>query len=307
MSFVAGSESFAVVADFPDADEYLALLRLAVREDLGDAGDVTSRLSIPADVEATGTAYLKAPGVACGLPAVEHVLKLFDEKLRVEVMPNIEATYQDAAQPVALCRMTGLARSLLAAERTVLNLLGRLSGVATETHRYVQRVEGTEAKIYDTRKTTPGLRMLEKYAVRAGGGCNHRIGLFDMALFKDNHLALAGGQDLATAARQWVRQSRDEAPDRPIEIEVDTLVQFRQILGLAGIDVILLDNMDLDTMRVCVAERDAAGSQVALEASGGVTLETVRDVAETGVDRIAIGAITHSAPSLDIGLDVVAR
>jgi nicotinate-nucleotide pyrophosphorylase (carboxylating) len=197
-------------------------------------------------------------------------------------------------------------RSLLSAERLVLNFLQRMSGVATATHRYVRQVQGTAAKITDTRKTIPGHRLLDKYAVRAGGGVNHRMGLYDGLLVKDNHIAGIPLAELATRIGRIVARARAENATRMVEVEVDTLEQLREALKVDAIDIILLDNMDCPSMAEAVRLRDAAGRRgtLALEASGGVTLETVRAVAETGVDRIAVGAITHSAPALDIGMDV---
>lgn len=303
--------------NFPTNGHVREMIRLAAAEDLGDQGDVTSRLMIPEDRGGVGTVVQKSPGVACGLPIVEMVCKCFDERLRVEWIPGfhldlIEARFSDArAQP--LVRIRGPLRSILAAERTLLNFLGRLGGIATLTRRFVRRVDGTSARIYDTRKTLPGFRALEKYAVRCGGGQNHRFGLHDMVLVKDNHLVGAAGEDLASLLMRMVRQSRAELPDRPIEVEVDSFEQFREVARIEGIDVILLDNMDCPTMARCVQVRQELGRGIdrttrqklpALEASGGVTLETVRDIAQTGVERIAVGGITHSAPSLNVSLEV---
>ena len=299
---------------FPHRADYADLIRLAIREDLADGGDVTSRLTIPENVVGVGTVVQKGVGVACGLPMVEPVVRAFDERLRVEWLPGfhmelMEGRFGDArTQP--LVRVRGPLRSLLSAERTLLDFLGRLSGIATVTRRYVRKVEGTTAAIYDTRKTLPGYRALEKYAVACGGGRNHRAGLYDMVLVKDNHLAGTPPADLARVVGDLVHRSRAEDSKRPIEIEVDTIEQLRHVLGVDGVDVVLLDNMDCPTMTQAVAMRDdlarAPGRRVvpALEASGGVTFETVRDIALTGVERIAVGAITHSAPNLDIGLDV---
>ena len=297
---------------FPPPDAYRDLIRLAVAEDLADAGDVTSRLTIPEDAVGVGTVVQKAVGVACGLPLVEPVIKAFDERLKIEPIPGfhldvLEGRFGDRrTQP--LVRVRGPMRSLLAAERTLLNFLGRMSGIATLTRKYAGRVEGTTASVYDTRKTAPGHRALEKYAVACGGGRNHRVGLYDMVLVKDNHLAHTPVADLGRAVADLVRRSRGEDPQRPIEIEVDTVEQFRQVVAVDGVDVILLDNMDCPTMARCVEMRNAAAAGRAvvpeLEASGGVTLETVRDIALVGVERIAVGAITHSAANLDVGLDV---
>ena len=297
---------------FPADGHLRELIRLAMAEDLGHEGDVTSRLAIAEDAVGVGTIVQKAPGVACGLPIVEIVCKSFDERLRVEWIPGfhlelLEGRFNDARlQP--LVRVRGPSRSLLSVERTLLNFLGRLGGIATLTRRYVRRVADTEAKIYDTRKTTPGLRSLEKYAVLCGGGHNHRSGLHDMVLVKDNHLVGVAPADLPRALRDLVQRSRAEAPSRAIEVEVDHVEQFRQVLAVEGIEVILLDNMDCPTMARCVQMRNEyradGGRAPQLEASGGVTLETVRDIAHTGLERIAVGAITHSAPNLDISLEI---
>jgi len=203
-------------------------------------------------------------------------------------------------------RVRGPMRSLLSAERVILNFLQHLSGVATLTSRFVRRVEGTGARIYDTRKTLPGLRVLDKYAVRSGGGYNHRAGLFDGLLVKDNHIAGVPLKDLALHLSQRIARSRAERIDRFVEIEVQSLEQFREVLKLEGDFAILLDNMDCPRMQTAVELRDRAGKtgKVLLEASGGVTLETVRPIALTGVDRIAVGAITHSAQALDISMEI---
>jgi nicotinate-nucleotide pyrophosphorylase (carboxylating) len=298
---------------FPPHDELKDLIQLAQREDLGPqllAGDATSRLLIPNDQIGVGTLVQRDVGIACGLPIVEMVCRAYDERLRVEQIPGfhmeiIEARFSDA-RSTPLLRIRGPMRSLLAAERVILNFLQHLSGVATQTHRFVRRVAGTQASIFDTRKTLPGLRALDKYAVRRGGGQNHRFGLYDALLIKDNHLAGIAPREIPVFLAGVVRQSRDENPKRWIEVEVDSLEQFREVLKVDGVDFIMLDNMDCPTMTQAVELRDKAGKKglIALEASGGVTLETVRAIALTGVERIAVGAITHSAPALDIGLDV---
>jgi len=294
---------------FPSLEEIRDLIQLAKREDLKD-DDVTSRLMVPEDAAGVGTLLQKSVGVACGLPMVEMVCRAYDERLRVEMIPGfhmeiIEGRFSDASR-TPLLRVRGPMRSLLSAERVILNFLQHLSGVATLTNRFVRRIEGTRAKIYDTRKTLPGFRVLDKYAVRAGGGHNHRLGLYDGLLIKDNHLAPIALRDLASFLARIVSQSRSENPSRLVEVEVDTLDQLREALKVDGIDVILLDNMDCPRMAEAVELRDLARSKVELEASGGVSLETVRPIALTGVERIAVGAITHSAPALDIGLDVEA-
>src|SRR5688572_18454163 len=285
---------------FPALDEVRELIQLAKREDLG-TGDVTSRLLIPEDAIGVGTLVQKQVGIACGLPMVEMICRAYDERLRVELIPGfhleiIEGRFSDS-RTTPLLRVRGPLRSLLSAERVILNFLQHLSGVATQTHRFVKRVQGTGARIVDTRKTVPGFRLLDKYAVRAGGGFNHRLGLHDALLVKDNHLAAIPVKDLAAFLTRTISRSRAEAPDRPVEVEVDHLEQLREVLKVDGVDIILLDNMDCPSMEEAVKTRDLAGrrGKVELEASGGVTLETVRSVAQTGVERIAIGAITHSA------------
>lgn len=296
---------------FPTYDQLKDLILRAKSEDLGPAGDdVTSRLLIPETLTSVGTLYQKEIGVACGLPIVEMICRAYDERLRVELIPGfhmeiIEGRYSDQRQ-TPLLRIRGPVRSLLAAERVILNFLQRISGVATLTHRFVKRVEGTAARIYDTRKTLPGFRLLDKYAVRAGGGENHRVGLYDGLLVKDNHLAHVPTKDLVAYLQPIVNKSRGEDANRLIEIEVDTLEQFKEVLKVEGVDVVLLDNMDCPRMEIAVDLRNKSGKKgkVALEASGGVTLETVRTIALTGVDRIAVGALTHSATAMDIGLDV---
>src|SRR5436190_14173133 len=296
---------------FPKEEELRELIALAKREDVGAAGDdVTSRLLIDPNAIAVGTLIQKEVGIACGLPIVEMICRAYDERLRVELIPGfhldiIEARFSDQ-RTTPLLRIRGPLRSLLSAERVILNFLQRTSGVATLTQRFVKRVEGSGAKIYDTRKTIPGFRALDKYAVRAGGGVNHRTGLYDGLLVKDNHLAAQPLKELGAFLGKIVSQCRAEDPNRLVEIEVDTLEQLREVLKVDGVDVILLDNMDCPKMQQAVELRDKSGKKgkVDLEASGGVTLETVRSIALTGVERIAVGAITHSAPAMDIGLDV---
>lgn len=296
---------------FPPAAEIKELIDLARREDLGPAlDDVTSRLMIPENAVSVGTLLQKDVGIACGLPIVEMICRAYDERLRVEQIPGfhmeiIEGRFSDA-RVTPLLRVRGPVRSLLSAERVILNFLQRMSGVATQTHRFARRVEGTSAKIYDTRKTVPGFRSLDKYAVLCGGGRNHRVGLYDGLLVKDNHLAAVPVKELAGYLAPIIGRCRAEDAARLVEVEVDTLEQLREVLKVDGIDVILLDNMDCPKMQQAVEMRDRAGrkGKVAMEASGGVTLETVRPIALTGVDRIAVGALTHSAPAMDIGFDV---
>lgn len=294
---------------FPPAEELLELIHISKREDM-NGDDVTSRLMIPENQIGVGTLVQRSPGIACGLPIVEMICRVYDERLRVEQIPGfhfeiIEGRYSEQAT-MPLVRVRGPMRSLLSAERVILNFVQRTSGVATMTQRYVKRVAGTGAKILDTRKTIPGFRLLDKYAVRAGGGHNHRIGLYDGLLVKDNHLAGIPLRELPAYLSKVVNRSRSEDPNRLIEVEVDTLEQMREVLKVDGVQVILLDNMDCPKMELAVDLRNKAGKTgfVELEASGGVTIETIRSIAETGVDRISVGAITHSAPAMDIGLDV---
>ncbi|MBV8781840.1 MAG: carboxylating nicotinate-nucleotide diphosphorylase [Phycisphaerae bacterium] len=296
---------------FPNPNDLIDLINLARREDLGpNNDDVTSRLLIDENAIGVGTLVQRGVGISCGLPIVEMICRAYDERLRVEQIPGfhleiIEGRFNDA-RSMPLLRIRGPLRSLLSAERVILNFLQRLGGIATQTQRFVRRVEGTAAQIYDTRKTTPGLRLLEKYAVLCGGGQNHRIGLYDGLLVKDNHLAAIPTKELSIFLQAIISRSRTEDARRLIEVEVDTLEQLREVLKVDGIDVVLLDNMDCPQMTAAVELRDRSGrrGKTALEASGGVTIETVRQIALTGVERIAVGALTHSVTALDIGLDI---
>jgi nicotinate-nucleotide pyrophosphorylase (carboxylating) len=269
------------------------LVERALAEDLG-AGDVTSEATVPEGARARARIVQKEAGVVFGLAAVAETMR----QSGVEDVDGlvVEGQWREDV-PAEVVFASGLAASLLAAERTALNFLGHLSGIATLTARYVEAVAGTGAIILDTRKTTPGLRALEKAAVAAGGGQNHRMGLYDAILIKENHIALAGS--LAKA----VYAARNARPDLPVEVECRTVLESGYALG-TGADRLLLDNMSPDELREAVALRDAergAGGPP-LEASGGVNLETVRGIAETGVDFISIGALTHSAPTLDFSL-----
>ena len=266
-------------------------IRAALEEDLGRAGDITSDLTIPADKQAAAKLVARKPGRIAGLICAQAAFRLVDASMAFEVaLPD----GSDAAAGSVLATVSGPARSLLTAERVALNFLGPLSGTATLTAALVKAVEGTKARIVCTRKTLPGLRSLQKYAVRCGGGFNHRFGLDDAAMIKDNHIQAAGG--IAPAVRS-LRAGLGHMVK--IEVEVDRLEQLEEALA-NGVDTILLDNMSLDDMRRAVA---LAKGKAVLEASGNVTLGTVRAIAETGVDTISSGAITHSAPNLDIGLD----
>lgn len=274
------------------------VVRLALAEDLGRAGDVTAMACIPEDARMTAAFVSRKSGVLAGVDAVRLAVLALDPQARIDVGLNDG----DALTPGAvLAVVEANARAFLSAERTALNLVGRLSGVATLTQAYVQAVEGTGARIADTRKTTPGLRALEKHAVACGGGMNHRFGLDDAILIKDNHVAVCGG------AAEAVRRARTFAPHlMKVEVEVDGLDQLDDVLALIdeGVapDVVMLDNFSLADLRTAV---DRVAGRIVLEASGGVDLTTVRAIAETGVDVISVGALTHSAPVLDIGLDAL--
>jgi len=270
----------------PLCDAFEVVMR-ALAEDIGD-GDVTAEATIPADSRALARIRQKAPGVVFGLDFAERAFRALDASVACERLVE-EGVWREDGLVLEVC---GNARALLGAERTALNFLGRLSGIATLTARCVSEVEGTGARILDTRKTTPGLRMAEKAAVYFGGGTNHRIGLFDEILIKENHAAAAGG------VGQAIRSARAARPDLPLEVEVRTLTELDEALE-AGAPRILLDHMDLATMRAAV-ERTAG--RASLEASGNVTLDRLREVAQTGIDFISIGALTHSAPALDLSL-----
>ncbi len=287
------------------------LIERMLEEDLGDEGDCTSLALIPADACGRAAVVAREAGVIAGLNAAQIVFARIDPGLKWQAHAG-DGTRVAAGQAVA--EVQGPAQRLLTAERPALNLMGRLSGIATLTSRYVEAVAGTRARIYDTRKTTPGLRRLEKYAVRCGGGWNHRQGLFEAILIKDNHLALGAQADagrprfspaeaVEEARRYLARKRSSHAADPSIvEIEVDTLEQLDRVLP-AGPDIVLLDNMGPKLLREAVRQRDRINPAVELEASGGVNLDTIRAIAESGVDRISVGALTHSAVALDVALD----
>ncbi len=263
----------------------------ALREDLGDAGDITSAATVPADAAAAAAIAARKPGVIAGLDCALAAFRMTDPAVELTPRAGDGARVEPGD---AILAVAGRARALLAAERVALNFLGHLSGIASATAALADAVRGTGAKIVCTRKTTPGLRALEKYAVRCGGGRNHRFGLYDAVMIKDNHIAAAGGVRPALAAAKAACGHMVR-----IEIEVDSLDQLKEALA-GGADVVLLDNMAPDDLRRAVA---MTGGRAVLEASGNVTAETVRAIAETGVDVISSGWITHSAPSLDLGLD----
>ena len=265
------------------------IVHSALAEDNG-AGDVTTEATVPVDAVGTADLLVKERGVVCGLRAAEATFLALDPDIRFEALVRDGDVVEP---PAVVARVTGSQRAILTGERVALNFLGRLSGIATLTRRYVDAVEGTGAAVLDTRKTTPGLRALEKHAVASGGGRNHRFGLDDAVLIKDNHLRSAGS---IAAAVELVRA----ASDLPIEVECDTLDQVGEAID-AGAGAILLDNMTLDQLREAVA---LVRRRARLEASGGVTLDTIRAIAETGVDEISVGALTHSARSLDVSLEL---
>jgi nicotinate-nucleotide pyrophosphorylase (carboxylating) len=276
------------------------LVELALKEDLGSIGDVTSMAMLPPDREGRAVFVARASGVVSGLPAAALVAGAVDPRLTFEPLVE-DGTAVNRGDRLA--NFNGPVRGLLVAERTALNFLQHLSGIASRTRRFVDAVAGLPCQILDTRKTLPGWRRLEKYAVRCGGGHNHRVGLYDGILIKDNHLA-AMNHGMLPIGMALRAARKNTSGTLPVEIEVDTLEQLDAALASNyKPDMILLDNMSLDDLREAVKRRNAAASHVLLEASGGVTLNTIRDIASTGVDRISVGALTHSAPALDIALD----
>jgi nicotinate-nucleotide pyrophosphorylase (carboxylating) len=273
--------------------EIEAAVTRALEEDLGRAGDITSIATVPETTEGRAMMVARKPGVVAGLPLVEMAFR--------RLAPDIEiaAHARDGVTITAgmkLMTVSGNARAILAAERVALNFLGHLSGIATATAAFAVRIAHTKARIVCTRKTTPGLRALEKYAVRCGGGSNHRFGLDDAILIKDNHVAVAGGiKPVLTRAKQAAGHLVK------IEIEVDSLDQLKEVLDVGLADVVLIDNFDLDTMRKAVA---LVAGRLVIEASGGITLDSAAAIAETGIDYLSSGALTHSVQNLDIGLDI---
>jgi nicotinate-nucleotide pyrophosphorylase (carboxylating) len=275
-----------------------SLIERALAEDVG-SGDLTTDAIVPASQRAQADVVVKEPGVVCGLDPLIAAFRALDPSASLETLVDEGCAIDEAPRTVA--RVCASARALLTGERTALNFVQRLSGIATMTRRYVDAVDGTGVEVLDTRKTAPGLRELDKRAVACGGALNHRGGLFDAVLIKDNHIACAGG---LTAAVDALRRA---SPGAEIEVEADTLEQLDEAIA-AGVEKVLLDNMTLEQLREAVGrareaqERD--GRRPQLEASGGITLETVRAVAETGVDALSVGALTHSVPALDISLEV---
>jgi len=286
--------SFSLMSDHDPITQALA-------EDIGD-GDLTSAHFVDADAQATATIIAKEDAVVAGAEVAAEVFRRVDSQLKLQIVCNdgVEVKKGDVVISVA-----GSARSILTGERVALNFIQQLSGVATLTRRFVQETEGTKAKILDTRKTTPGLRQLEKAAVVAGGGTNHRIGLYDMVMVKDNHLAMNGVNTSKAAAdlQERINRFKTEHPDIRIELEADTLQQAAAFLALNGVDVILLDNMSLGSL--CEAVKLRGDKPVLLEASGGVSLKRVHAIAATGVDFISAGALTHSAVAVDFSLELI--
>ena len=265
----------------------------ALAEDLGRAGDITSISTIPEDLQGRAELVVREAGVMSGLPIVAAAFRRLSPEIEIAPHARDGAPVQRGAE---LMTISGNARAILGAERVALNFLGHLSGIATATAAFVARVSHTQARIICTRKTTPGLRALEKYAVRCGGGYNHRFGLDDAILIKDNHIAVAGGIEAV------LRRAKKAAGHLvKIEIEVDSLDQLKQVLDVGLADVVLIDNFDLDSMRKAVV---MAAGRVVVEASGGITLASVAAIAETGVDYLSSGALTHSVQNLDVGLDI---
>lgn len=269
------------------------IVRMALEEDLGHGHDITSETLIPVSEHATATIRARQSGVLAGLMLALSAFSLTDIDFDMTVHKQ-DGEWLDEGEVIA--EITGPARSLLTAERVALNFLTHLSGIATLTHKYVEEIKGTGAEICDTRKTIPGLRMFQKYAVSIGGGSNHRFGLDDAILIKDNHIAIAGGIDQALNQAKMLAGHMVK-----IEIEVDTLEQLQEVIDNGNADVVMLDNMDAKMMKKGV---EMVGGRMAIEASGGVNLKTVRAIAESGVHYISVGALTHSAPALDIALDI---
>lgn len=271
------------------------VIRRALAEDLG-AGDITSECFIPADHRSSARIVAKERGVLAGMEVAREVFRQVDPSIEVEILKN---DGEGIAPNEIILTAKGPTRALLSGERTALNFLQRLSGIATLTRRFADAVAGTKAVVLDTRKTTPGLREFERLAVRAGGGVNHRFGLFDRVLAKDNHLAITGD---AAGIQRAVDEAKKRAPDTLIEIEADTLDQVRLLCDLRGVDIILLDNMTNEQLREAVQIRGKR--EITLEASGGVNLDTVASIAATGVDQISVGALTHSARAIDLSMEI---
>ena len=286
---------------FEEAERTAArrLIEIAVEEDLAGASDLTCDAMISPEDFAEVHVVAREPGIVAGLPIGDLVYEQLDHV--VGWVPEVKDGSQVQPKEI-IARVSGPLASLLTCERTVLNFLTHLRGIATQTLEYVEAVRNTKAIILDTRKTLPGWRTLAKYAVRAGGGTNHRMGLYDGVLVKDNHIAAWSRQIGNSSLAEAVKQTRESAPGRSIEVEVDTLDQLQDVL-IGHPDIVLLDNMTTDQLREAIQIRDSSAPDVLLEASGGISLQTVRGVAETGVNRISVGALTHSVPNFDLGFD----
>ncbi|MDP7005101.1 MAG: carboxylating nicotinate-nucleotide diphosphorylase [Phycisphaerales bacterium] len=273
------------------------ILRRCIEEDVGLEGDVTTKSIIPVGQQGCYVINVRGIGTISGLNPIAEVIEEFGDF-------TLEMFYQDGDEVKSnnIALLQGQVRDILIVERSILNVLGYASGIATRTKKFVDAVSGTDCTVCDTRKTTPGLRLLDKYAVTCGGGTSHRMGLHDAALYKDNHLA--GMEDVVSELGAAISRVKENNSLQFVEVEVDTLAQLKKVL-LLPVDIILLDNMSLEMLREAVSLRDAAQTSPLLEASGGVTLETVRSIAETGVDRISIGGLVHQATWIDIGLDSI--
>lgn len=278
-------------------EEIYKIIKEALKEDLSDIGDITSKAIFPSNERTKAIIKSKAKGILSGTAILKPLFKECDRQIKVEIMlEDGKHLFPDTV----ICKIEGPIQGILAGERTALNLLQRLSGIATYTNRFVSAISDTKAKILDTRKTTPMLRSLEKKAVKDGGGCNHRSGLYDMILIKDTHIKQCGGVEIALQKAIDFRNKNNNR-ELKIEIEVQSIEEFEKVLKINP-DRIMLDNMSIEEMKECVAYKNKIDSKVELEASGNVNLERVKEIAETGVDFISVGAITHSAPSLDIHL-----
>ena len=287
------------------------LIQMALNEDVEGGIDITSWATIPESVSGSANFVAREKGIVCGIAICQLIIENHGPSIQFQAHVHDG----DQVEPgQTLATISGTTRRLLTLERTCLNFLGRLSGIATLTRRFVDKTKGTNAKILDTRKTTPGWRRLEKFAVQSGGGANHRMGLFDAILIKDNHLAMCGElsgdnkrgiREILKIANEWKKANAEQLPkglETIIQLEVDSLEQFEESLD-GDVDIVLLDNMGPDRLGEAVRMRNERAPQILLEASGGVNLETVAAIAQTGVDRISIGALTHSATNFDIGLD----
>ena len=289
---------------YVSADERFALIQRARGEDLGpDQVDVTSTLFVPENLPGQADIVARESGILAGAALLPDIMQIYGGMVQTTIHVYDGKPIEPGR---SVATLAGPLRDILTVERIALNFMTHLSGIASLTHRYVEQLEGTRAKVYDTRKTIPGLRGLQKYAVACGGGATHRMGLYDAVLLKDNHLAHVDSHQLGSAVKQAANRARSAYPKlKFIMIEVDMLDQLTQVLP-SGVDLVLLDNMTTDELVEAVDLRDASAPGVELEASGGVTLDTIRAIAHTGVDRISVGALTHSAPALDLGLDIQA-